>query len=132
MRRKKPLLIVLGIGAILAAILVYNYVYQDHRNIETEKPTFTVSAIELSEAFQQDEMIATETYLNQTILVKGVVREMNKETAMMEPNVFFALSENEHTTDSPKLHTNIQIKGRCIGYDSILEEIKFDQSVIIH
>lgn len=132
MKSKKSLFIVLGVGALLAAILVYNYVYQDHRDIQSEAPAFTVSATELSAAFEQDETSATQTYLNKTILVTGMVSTIDNETAMMEPSIFFALSENQQLPEKKAFMTEVQIKGRCIGYDSILEEIKFDQSVIIH
>ena len=132
MKRKKSLIIVLGLAVLLAIAIGYNYIYQDHRNIESEAPAFTVSATELSQAFQQDETTATQTYLNQTILVKGTVTAMDKETAMMEPSVFFALSENQNTSEIAGSLTVFQIKGRCIGYDSILEEIKFDQAIIIN
>lgn len=132
MKRKKSLIIVLGLAVLLAIAIGYNYIYQDHRNIESEAPAFTVSATELSQAFQQDETTATQTYLNQTILVKGTVTAMDKETAMMEPSVFFALSENQNTSDISGASAVFQIKGRCIGYDSILEEIKFDQAIIIN
>lgn len=132
MKSKKSLTIVLGVAALLVVVLVYNYIYQDHRNIESEAPAFTVSATELSHAFQQNEMTATQTYLNKTILVKGTVSTMDKETAMMEPSIFFALSENQNTSERSGSPTVFQIKGRCIGYDSILEEIKFDQAIIIN
>lgn len=132
MKSKKSLFIVLGVGALLTAILVYNYVYQDHRDIQSEAPAFTLSAQKLSAAFEQDELTATQTYLNKTILVMGTVNTMDNETAMMEPSIFFALSENQQLPEKEASMTTVQIKGRCIGYDSILEEIKFDQAVIIY
>ncbi len=131
MKTKKWVFIVLALG-IIAVTLAYDYIYQDHRDIESEAPAFTISAIELSIAFQEDETAATQTYLNKTILVEGIVSAFDNETVTMEPGVFFAVNKNEHRTDLPSLNTNIQIKGRCIGYDSILEEIKFDQSIFIN
>lgn len=119
-------------GVLLVVVLVYNYVYQDHRDIGSEVPAFTISAIELSKAFQNNETTATQTYLNQTVLVKGVVSSMDTETAMMKPGIFFALSENKNTSETLSFPTVLQIKGRCIGYDSILEEIKFDQAIMIN
>lgn len=125
MKTKKWILSILVVG-IVTAIFVYNYIYQDHRDIKSEKATFTLTAQEMANAFASDEQAATEKYLNKTIEVEGVVEIAQEKTIMMSPGVFFALSEsnNNHTS----VGATAQIKGRCIGYDSLLEEIKFDQS----
>lgn len=132
MKSKKSLLLALGLGTLLAAIFVYNYVYQDHRDIQSEAPAFRVSATELSAAFEQDETTSTQTYLNNTIVVTGTISSIDLNTATMEPGIFFALSVNQLLPKGDLSKAIVSIKGRCIGYDSILEEIKFDQSVIIH
>ena len=130
MNRKKWILALLLIG-LIAALLGYNYIYQDHRDIETEAPEYTIEAQELAHAFQSNEEVATQKYLNKTILVEGRVQTINTEGLTMEPSVFFALSENKKVNLDISEVKSIKVKGRCIGYDSLLEEIKFDQATIL-
>jgi len=130
MKKRKwiyPLLILIVAGGIIG----YNYIYQDHRDIKKEKAAFTVKATELTAAFQNDETAATEKYLNQTIEVQGRLTGIDGSSLVLENVVFFALSENEEAPDQTKLNTNVTLKGRCIGYDSLLEEVKLDQASLI-
>ncbi len=130
MKKRKwiyPLLILIVAGGIIG----YNYIYQDHRDIKKEKAAFTVKATELTAAFQNDETAATEKYLNQTIEVQGQLTGIDGSSLVLENVVFFALSENEEAPDQTKLNTNVTLKGRCIGYDSLLEEVKLDQASLI-
>jgi len=130
MKKRKwiyPLLVLI----VAAGIIGYNYIYQDHRDIKKEKAAFTVKATDLTAAFQNDETAATEKYLNQTIEVQGQLTGIDGTSLVLENVVFFALSENETVPNQTKLNTNVTLKGRCIGYDSLLEEVKLDQASLI-
>lgn len=129
MKRGKWVLIVLGV-IIVSVVLVYNYVYQDHRDIASEEPAFSIAASEISNAFQEDEVAATEKYLNKTVLVEGILSDVDQESIVVEPGIFFALSENQIISKNIQVDVKVEVKGRCIGYDSLLEEVKFDQAII--
>ena len=129
MKNKKVLLIVLVV-IIVGAIAGYNYIYQDHRDIQSEKPAYTVKATDFISDFQTNEEEATAKYLNKTIQVEGILSSIDGNTVVVENVVFFALSENETPPDTNLLNTTIQVKARCIGYDNLLEEIKLDQASI--
>ena len=94
MRTRTKWGILLGLVLAISAIVIYNYIYQDHRDIAAEAPRFTLDAKTLSKAFETDEDQATARYLNQTIEIAGVLIAIDGEILMMEPNLFFALSEN--------------------------------------
>ena len=130
MRSRKwiyPLLILLVAGFIIG----YNYIYQDHRNIKSEKAAFTLSADFLIQDFKSNEETATSKYLNQTIEVRGKLTAIEDASIVLDQVVFFALSENETPPKSSQLQSEIRVKGRCIGFDSLLEEVKLDQASII-
>jgi len=131
MMKKKKLIIATILILIVIAVVGYNYIYQDHRDIKKEKAAFTVKATDLTAAFQNDETAATEKYLNQTIEVQGQLTGIDGTSLVLENVVFFALSENETVPNQTKLNTNVTLKGRCIGYDSLLEEVKLDQASLI-
>lgn len=129
MKHKKKLFIAV-VCIVIAAVIGYNYIYQDHRDIQSEKPAFTLKATDFIKDFQDSEEAATEKYLNKTLEIEGVLSSIDGNTVVIEDMVFFALSENETPPNSNQLNKIIQLKARCIGYDNLLEEIKLDQATL--
>ena len=130
MKNKK---IIWALFVVIAAVSIigYNYVYQDHRDIQSEKAAYTVKAIDLAKSFQDNEKEATAKYLNKTIVIEGSLSNIEGTSVVLENVVFFALNENETVPSPDLLNTIIQVKGRCIGYDSLLEEVKLDQASLL-
>ena len=129
MKSKKIFLAIIAI-AIIGGIIGYNYIYQDHRDIESEKAAYTVKATDFIKEFQTNEEEATTKYLNKTIAVEGILTSIDGNTVVIGDVIFFALSENETPPTSDKINTAVQVKARCIGYDSLLEEVKLDQATV--
>ena len=123
--RKWIILIVIMIVAYLA----YNYIYQDHRDIQNEDAEFTVIASDISNEFEVNPSASETKYLNKTIIVSGEVSEANSNQITLNNIVFCQFNNN---TTNLKINKTITIKGRFIGYDSLLEEIKLDQCKIIN
>jgi len=129
MKHKKKSLILLLV-AVVIGIVGYNYLYQDHRDIQSEKPVFKLFANELIKSFKEDEREATKKYLNKTLLITGTLTAIEQEFVTLDHAAFFALNEIEIASLKEIINTTVSIKGRCIGYDNLLEEVKFDQSTI--
>lgn len=127
MKNKKVLLVIL-VAILIGGIAGYNYIYQDHRDIQSEKPAYTVTASDFIKEFQDNEEVATTKYLNKTVEIEGALSSIDGNTVVVDNVIFFALSENETPPNSNQLNTTIHIKARCIGYDNLLEEIKLDQA----
>ncbi|TYA92242.1 OB-fold protein [Seonamhaeicola marinus] len=123
---KKKLIIALI--PILIGVLIYNYVYKDHRDIETEKAEFSFTSTELSNEFAVAPSDSEKKYLNKTIEVKGDVTEVNTSNIVIDGNIFCQFLNP--IKDEIKTNQKLTIKGRCIGYDDLLEEIKLDQCSI--
>ena len=120
----------LGSLLILAIIGVvgYNYIYQDHRNIEKETAEFSMTALEVANLFKENAVDAEQKFLNKTIEVTGNVSDNNKTEITIDNQVFCQFLEPINET---QLNENIKIKGRVIGYDDLLEQVKLDQCSII-
>lgn len=114
---------------IIIVIIAYNYVYQDHRNIEKEKAEFVVLATEISNEFLDNPEQASIKYLNKTIEVTGVVTNINDNDLTLDINVFCQFVAN--IEDEISVGDKIKVKGRCIGFDDLLTELKLDQCTII-
>ncbi|MFL1011216.1 OB-fold protein [Flavisericum labens] len=115
---------------VIIGILAYNYIYQKHRNIKTEKAAYALSAIEIRDEFSVNPNQSESKYLNRTIEIKGEVTETSINSITLNNTVFCQFS-NELDT-SLKINSQITIKGRFIGYDDLLEQIKLDQCLIIN
>ena len=109
--------------------VLYNYLYQDHRNISTEQPSATLISDEVVLRFKQDLSAAEEKFLDKTIIIKGSVSELNTNDLTLDNMVFCNFTEEISTTI--KISNNLKIKGRILGYDELLEIIKLDQCSIV-
>ena len=119
--------IVVGFVAIIIVLFfAYKYVYHKHRDISTETAAFSISVNQLLKEFVTDETKANSKYLDKSIVVKGKITSFDKanKTIVLDEKVFVLLI----TTTEVKLNTEVSVQGRIIGYDSLLEEIKLDQS----
>ena len=124
--RKKAIILCLIIGAIVA----YKYVYKSHRDIATEIASFKISASDLSEEFQINAKDSEAKYLDNTIQISGQISEVDGLSITLDDKVFCQFTEPQET--SYKLNQEVKIKGRFIGYDDLLEQVKIDQCFIIN
>lgn len=124
MNKKLIIFVVLLLGLYLG----YRYIYHDHRDIANEDAAFSISVKKLIKEFESDETKANAKYLDKSVLITGKITsvDMSTKTIVIDEKVFAILSQ---TTDV-KVDSNISVQGRLIGYDSLLGEIKLDQSTI--
>ena len=117
-------------GIIITILIVgYNYVYQDHRDIAKEEAEFVLNSKEIKNEFVSNVFTAEEKYLNRTIEVSGTISETNKADITIDDNVFCQFSNDINS--SINLNSIVTIKGRVIGYDDLLEQVKLDQCILI-
>lgn len=125
----------LGIGISVVVLLLmvgYFYVYHGHRDIANEEESYTVAVKTLFSDYQNNEMEADKKYLNQTLIVSGNITSVSIEThsLVLDEKMFAVFSDK--IVGEIKLNSKIKIKGRLIGYDSLLEELKMDQCIILN
>ena len=119
---------VVVLGFVILAIVSYNYIYQDHRNIQNESPEFILTSNSISLEFSNNFSKAEKKYLNKTIEIEGVITELDSNTLTLNNKVFCQFTKSQNI--NIKNNTSINIKGRFIGYDDLLEQIKLDQCII--
>ena len=127
MKRKISITILLLL--VIISFSVYKYIYPDHRNIEQEEVAFVIDSNSISEEFLKNPSISEQKYLDKTIELTGVTTEITLHTITLNDKVFcqFAEQLNSISTDE-----YLKIKGRVIGYDDLLEQVKLDQCHIIN
>nr|WP_321233118.1 hypothetical protein [uncultured Psychroserpens sp.] len=113
---------------LLIVIIGYKYIYQDHRNIENEVAQYEITTNEIALQFSENAEHATSKYLNTTIEISGTVSENDSSTITLEDKVFCQFTKMiKHNVE---LNSELKIKGRVIGYDDLLEQVKLDQCII--
>lgn len=117
------------IAIVIIAIVGYNYLYKDHRNIESEKVQFSLTAQQIHTEFKNDIEVSQNKYLNKTIEISGFVSEKNETEITIDDKVFCQFSK-KNTKQGIQPNSKITVKGRFIGYDDLLEQIKLDQCII--
>lgn len=120
--------IALIIVLIITTVIGYNYVYQDHRDIENEQTEFTMSSVEINQLFSKNPTSVEQKFLNKTIEVSGLITDINSNDITIDDKIFCQFSNNLET--SLNKNEKVKIKGRVIGYDDLLEQVKLDQCSI--
>lgn len=125
----KKIIVSLLVVLVLLFVL-YKYVYKSHRDIANEEVLFTTTASVILDEFKKDEVAANTKYLDKTIIIYGKITNLDlKENSIAIDNI---LSGKISASDSSlKINDSIKCKGRFIGYDELLEEVKMDQITLI-
>jgi len=115
---------------MILGFLGYNYLYQDHRDISLEQPDFTVASEKIAAEFSSESQVSEQKYIDKAIQVTGIITELNNSDLTLDNSVFCQFKTP--ITSILKLDEQLTIKGRCIGYDDLLEQVKLNECTIIN
>jgi len=119
--------LVLATIFLIVVFIGYKYTYHEHREISSEKEVFNGTALMLKQYFHDKLDESSGEYLNKTIVVSGVISEVEVNAIMIDDNVYCVFDKS---TNELKVGKQIKVKGRCLGYDELLEVVKIDQSIV--
>lgn len=127
----KKVLIVIGllIGLVFLGFALNATFNPKHRDIKTESASFLIPADDLQYFFANNENEAVQKYMDKVLEVSGQVTEATKNSIVLDKRVHV----NFLTDSIPVLKEGdlLTIKGRCIGFDELLLQVKIDQASII-
>ena len=126
MQKRIIILIVLAVGLIIG----YSYIYQDHRDIENEVAKYAITTEDIASSFSENSVASEAKYLNTTIEITGKITERDSLSITLDDKVFCQFINTIQNTSKP--NALLKIKGRVIGYDDLLEQVKLDQCTIIN
>ena len=115
-----------------AGIAVVYYTYnKPHRDFNKSPSQFTVESKKLISFYQNNLKEANSKYLDKIILITGVITDFEKDIIILDNGIVCTLDSSQKIDDQIYTGSEISIKGRCIGYDDLFEEIRVDHSFII-
>lgn len=125
MGKKGKIFFVLLVIISLVGLLSYNYImHGGERNLMTEKTDFTVTAINIIEEFTKNIEDSNKKYLDKAIEITGTVTSVSGKEVVLDNLVICNLKAVDI---SIKKNQKLTIKGRVVGYDDLMGEIKLDQ-----
>jgi tRNA_anti-like len=137
MASRKSKLIIFGFAAFLIVISIlvaYKMYTKPHRSVEREKG-IEVSAVQLFDQFEQNEVQANTKYLDKVIEVTGKVSEVgtnldNKPIVMLETNsmLFGIRCTMADSLLAVEPGATVTIKGICTGY---LSDVVLTSGIIV-
>lgn len=128
---RKKILWVLVLCTVIIGSVFYFYVYKEHRDIGREEASFSISVDELHKQFQTNDSLANVSYADQTIIITGLVTYVDtaNDAVILNEKLFLTFNTTEVLT--LQLKQLVKIKGRFVGYDDLMEELKMDQCQLI-
>jgi hypothetical protein len=118
----------LGIVIVVFIISFFSiryYVYNlGRRDIQSEETAFEVSSDAILNDFISNPTTSNKKYLEKTITVSGIITSVKGEEVILDNSVNCNLL---NASKSIKKNQKVTIKGRVVGYDDLLGEVKLDQ-----
>ena len=127
----KKLKITLAILVIIAvaAFAGYKYVMTGGaRHVKDEDASYTLTAEQLAKEFSENEPSASAKYLNKAIAVSGTVTASDNGTATLNGQVICTLHDSTDLAGGQ--NSNVVLKGRVVGYDDLMQEVRLDECSI--
>ena len=123
-KRTKIALFIL-LTALVGSYAAYKYAYKPHTTINELDVKFSGTANAFYESVQQDAL----KWQDVAVELEGTVTSIDDKGFVLNHNVYCQLNEGLSTGALKEAQT-IKIKGRMIGYDDLLDEVKLDQTII--
>ena len=125
LKRNKIALLIIVI-VLVGGYSAYKYAYKPHKTIDDLDVKFSGTAEAFSNKVQQDALI----WQDVVVELEGFITSIDDKGFTINGNIYCQLDES-FSTSGIKEKQSIKIKGRMIGYDDLLEELKIDQVKII-
>lgn len=116
---------------LLALIAFAGYYYVLHggaRDLASEETDFAVSSSTLTAEFVSNVDTSNKKYLEKAVAVSGKITSVSGLEVIVDKTIICNLKAPD---PSIKKDANITVKGRLVGFDDLLGEIKLDQCFVI-
>ena len=126
MNNKKILIGFTLFSAIVIFAIVYFSFNKPHKNFVKAPLDYTIQSTELFQKYQLDVSNANASFLDKILSINGTIKEISSNMIILDGNIVCSFNPPQTIDPKLKLTDKISIKGRCIGYDDLLEEVRID------
>lgn len=108
----------------------YSYLfYSSARNVSSEEVVFNVSSKSIINEFDSNVEKSNQKYLEKAIAIKGIVSKINAKQVIIDNTIVCELTALDSNIKKDQIVT---LKGRVVGYDDLMGEIKLDQCSVLN
>ena len=123
-KKSKWILNILVLSCI-AFYTIYRYAYKPHKTIEKLEIEYDGTSHNFIEKVKEDASI----WNNKIVLLSGIITSKEDKGITLNNSIYCQFREDVTSSKLKESHP-ISLKGRVIGYDDLLEELKLDQCII--
>ena len=117
--------------SIIGLIIIYNTYNKPHKDFDKSPFEVTIESRELISLYQDNTDNANTRFLNKILLVIGTITNIETNIIILDNGIVCTLDPSQIITEEIKINNKASVKGRCIGYDDLLEEVRIDHSFIM-
>ena len=123
--KKNKLVIIILLVIAVSVGAIYAYAMQAPAKIESKKVDFIGTSDQLFLKILEDPAV----WQDKIVVISGKVTSIDDNGILLSASIYCQLKD---TTVLKKINptNDISLKGRIIGYDDLLEELKLDQCII--
>ena len=128
MRKFHKLFLIIILSIFILGTAGYYFLYHSaERDIKTEKTAYSVTSDSIISQFTSNPSAANAKYLEKPIAITGTITAIKDTLITLDYSIICSMQKL-----NPTLTTNqqITIKGRVVGYDDLLGELKLDKCII--
>lgn len=129
MKNKNKFIIFIPIVLLIIGFFAYRYImYGGARDIQKENAAYYVTSKAIVEEFSKDTNFATKKYIDKSVVVSGIITSINDSLVTIDESILCKMKVISKS--SSVIGKNVSVKGRIIGFDDLMEEIKLDECII--
>lgn len=128
MSKKVKIIGIVTVLILLIGISVFNYVFHGgSRDLATEEAEFTVTSKNIISEFASNVPLATKKYSDKAIAISGIVTAVADSIVTIDNTIICNFKTPDTSIKNEQL---ISVKGRLVGFDDLMGELKLDQCSI--
>lgn len=125
--RKSKIALLFLILVIGTVFYINNQIYKPHTSIDEMETIFSGTSISFLEKIKEDVSV----WENKVVELKGEVTNIEDKGITISDNIYCQFKDST-VVKALKTGDKISIKGRVVGYDDLLEELRIDKTIIIN
>jgi hypothetical protein len=123
--KKSKLAIAILLFTAAVGVVFYEYVMKPPATIEDREVAMTSEATAIFEKVKSN----PSEWQDKVVVISGTVTSTDAAGLTLNENTYCQFKSN---TEIPTTKLKVTLKGRIIGYDDLLEELKLDQCIIVN
>ena len=123
--KKSKVFLVFLIVSILIGVVLFKDAMKPPAKIETKEVAFNGTSDTFLSKVQENASI----WQDKVVVIEGLITSRDEKGITLSNQIYCQFREDVNFTSLENNQT-IKLKGRVIGYDDLLEELKLDQCII--